>query len=548
MKRILPEWTIPGLLTILCLIPFLPKAFHIDDPLYLWAAKQILKSPFDFYGFTVNWYGYQQPIAQVINHPPLVPYLIAGAGKFFGFGEIALHLFFLIPAAAAATGTYFLARKFCDQPLWAALMGIATPVFLVSGTTVMVDMFMLAFWVWALNFWIRGITKNKAADLLIASVLMGFCALAKYFGIAVVGLAFIYALAKKRRWCPWVFFLCYPVILFVQTEWMTSWRYGKGVFSAASDFALRYGWSSGKSLIQKLNIGLSFLGAGFFTGLCLLPFAAPKRIILTAILLTGMLMGLWIYSGDVSFQVFIKRTDPGIFLPQLALAMIAGVSLVWLILQDVLKNKGPESFVLACWILGTLVFACFINWSITARTFLPMAPAVGILLARRLSACLHPHQRTQKNPVLIIPLLTSLIVSLAACAADTSWAGSARTAAKSIMEKYGGKPGRMVWFQGHWGFQYYMELEGARPVDIRWGHVPAGDLLIVPAHNTNTHLPPEDRFELKETLEVNTLPWITVMHPIAGAGFYSEYAGPLPFAFGNLPPENFYVYKARDPV
>src|SRR5438270_5558613 len=41
--------------TTAALAPFLNKAFHIDDPLFLWMAQQIAKHPLDPYGFEVNW-------------------------------------------------------------------------------------------------------------------------------------------------------------------------------------------------------------------------------------------------------------------------------------------------------------------------------------------------------------------------------------------------------------------------------------------------------------------------------------------------------------
>ena len=40
-----------------CLVPFLGKAFHVDDPLFLWTARQIIEKPGDFFGTTVNWLG-----------------------------------------------------------------------------------------------------------------------------------------------------------------------------------------------------------------------------------------------------------------------------------------------------------------------------------------------------------------------------------------------------------------------------------------------------------------------------------------------------------
>src|SRR6266853_1468907 len=41
-------------LILLLLLPFLGKAFHIDDPLFIRTARHILFSPADPYGFSVN--------------------------------------------------------------------------------------------------------------------------------------------------------------------------------------------------------------------------------------------------------------------------------------------------------------------------------------------------------------------------------------------------------------------------------------------------------------------------------------------------------------
>src|SRR5437870_13054729 len=42
-------------LTILCLVPFSSRAFHTDDTLFIWAAQNITKHPFNPYGFQLNW-------------------------------------------------------------------------------------------------------------------------------------------------------------------------------------------------------------------------------------------------------------------------------------------------------------------------------------------------------------------------------------------------------------------------------------------------------------------------------------------------------------
>jgi len=53
-------------ITAAALAPFLNKAFHIDDPLFIWMAQQIAKHPFDHYGFYVNWVSFRQSVCQHI--------------------------------------------------------------------------------------------------------------------------------------------------------------------------------------------------------------------------------------------------------------------------------------------------------------------------------------------------------------------------------------------------------------------------------------------------------------------------------------------------
>src|SRR5262249_2918688 len=103
-----------------CLLPFIGKAFHIADPLFLWVAKQIQAQPANPYGFTVNWYGFVNPIAEITKNPPLASYYLALLAGAFGWSEAALHLGFLLLAAAAALAAYFVARELCGHPLLAA--------------------------------------------------------------------------------------------------------------------------------------------------------------------------------------------------------------------------------------------------------------------------------------------------------------------------------------------------------------------------------------------------------------------------------------------
>src|SRR5437879_5859100 len=104
-------------LTLAMLLPFLRKAVHIDDPLFLWAAWQIQAHPADFYGFTVNWYVVEEPMHAVTKNPPLASYYLAAGAALFGRSEASLHAAMLLPAIGVVIGAYRLARRLCSQPL-----------------------------------------------------------------------------------------------------------------------------------------------------------------------------------------------------------------------------------------------------------------------------------------------------------------------------------------------------------------------------------------------------------------------------------------------
>src|SRR5262249_44970672 len=126
-------------LLLVLLVFFLKKPVHIDDPLFIWAARQIQSHPGDPYGFAVNWYVASAPISDITQNPPLTSYYTALTALILGWSEPALHFVFLPVALAAAIGTYLIAARFCRHPLLAAFAAVLTPVFFVSSLTVMSD-------------------------------------------------------------------------------------------------------------------------------------------------------------------------------------------------------------------------------------------------------------------------------------------------------------------------------------------------------------------------------------------------------------------------
>jgi hypothetical protein len=144
-------------LTLLCLLPFSNKAFHIDDTLFVWTAQQIAHHPLDPYGFKLNWYRTPAPMSRETKNPPLAAYYATAAGRLAGWSERSLHFAFLLPAVVLILGTYHLARRFTEYPLVAAAATLLTPGVLVSSTSVMCDTMMAALSVVAVSLKKKGL-------------------------------------------------------------------------------------------------------------------------------------------------------------------------------------------------------------------------------------------------------------------------------------------------------------------------------------------------------------------------------------------------------
>jgi general stress protein CsbA len=445
---------------------------------------------------------------------------------------------------AAALGSFYLARQFCSQPALAAMAGVLTPVFLVSGTNVMCDTMMLAFWVWAVVIWMWGINKNQWLALLIGATLIAICALTKYFGMSLIVLLFVYSLARKRKIGAWVLYLLVPVAILALYQWATLALYGRGLLTDAASYATEWNRNLGVEFLWKGLVGLAFTGGGIITVLFYAPLLWSRRILVSGVALLVLFLfslGLVGKIGDFSIRLGnVVRWD---VLTQFGLMSLAGVGIVWLTVADLYKCRDCKSLLLFLWVLGTFFFAAFVNWTVNGRSILPMAPAVGILLVRALDRQ-GETSRQIRGWRLGWPLVLAVIVALSVCWADYTLAGTAKKAAKTIHLAYKNQP-NVIWFQGHWGFQYYMETYDGRALDFKGSRPLIGDIIVIPINNTNLIPLPEDRASLVQVFEFIPCRWLSTMNAPFRAGFYSSIWGPLPFALGRGPVEKYYVFVVK---
>jgi 4-amino-4-deoxy-L-arabinose transferase-like glycosyltransferase len=526
-----------------CLVPFSGKAFNVDDTLFIYVARQITRHPLDPFGFKVNWFLDAVPIAHETKNPPLASYFIAAAAGFVGWSERALHFAFLLPALAVILGTYRLAQRFTNSPLLAAAATLLTPAFLVSANSVMCDTMMLALWLWAIIFWIEGLQPEKPLYLLTSALLITLCALTKYFGIALIPLLAAYSLARQRRLGSWAWYLLLPILALTGYQRWTKAVYGLRMISEAAHMSTGVRQARQSSALAKALVDLSFIGGCTLPALTLAPMVWTRKKLLAICVASGI-AGFLVSRGRIGLGEMLWPFDfyrhwflVGV---QLTLFIAAGFSVLVLAAADAWKRKDADSLLLMLWVVGTFVFTGFLNWAINVRSVLPLIPAAGILLARRVDM-LRTTSLRWRPAMLAVALAVAGAVSLWLTWADTELANSARTAATLIEQKTRNQPGE-VWFMGHWGFQYYMESFGARAVIVDDPPQRPGDFLAMAGNDRLFEMRPEF-VSSRDAIQIPMRLGITTIQRELGTGFYSSDLGPLPFAIGPVPPERYELIR-----
>jgi hypothetical protein len=413
------------------------------------------------------------------------------------------------------------------------------PVFLVSSTSVMCDVPMLACWVWAVVFWVEGL-ENRPGKLFLSALLIAAAAMTKYYGACLMPLLAAYALAARRPLRGWAPFLLLPLLVLCCYQYITQAAYGYSLLYRAMDYAKFSQQTGGVARAQAGISALIFVGGGIAPVIFLAP-AWMNRRWFVAMLCALAVFSPVIFAGGFFWKNFSSITSENLtpVKVQGLIWLVAGFLAMSLALVEWLRRKNPISLLLMLWILGTFWFAAFSNWTVNARSILPMTPALAILLARRLE-----NPKPPRNFLTGAGLFAGAALSLAVASADFKRAEAVCKTAAAVQEKFHGAPGRL-WTQGHWGFQFYMEAGGATEQDFKRPAQNPGDLIAVPHFNTDSFVLDTNRVWALGDLKVSGPCCLTTWNPEAGAGFYAAAFGPLPFAFGVVPPEAVSVFEVK---
>jgi hypothetical protein len=544
------------LLGVACLAPFAGKAFHIDDPLFLWSAQHIQSHPLDFFGFNVNWYDTEQPMWDVTQNPPGACYYLAVVAALVGWGEVGLHLAFLLPAVGMLVGTYRLAEQHGVRQLPATLMTLFTPVMFVSSASVMSDVLMTCLWTWAVVIWTRGVRESCRGRLYAAAALVVLATLTKYFGLCLIPLLAAYSMTARlslRRWVPPLGLATLALAGYQVLTWQ---MYGHGLLFNAMGYAVSVG---DEPRVSRVIVAMAFTGGCLGGVLFFLPWLVRGTTATLGYIAIAVVMYLVLADRPLAFGDSLAHDSNGNWvIAQILLWAGVGGVILHVAGQRLTGFKDlwrdPDAMLLVLWVFGTFVFTALVNWTVNGRSVLPLVPAAAVLIVRRLDA---GGARWR-----YLSLVPSAALAFLVGWADYHQAGSAKLAAERLAERYVHPP-EPCYSEGHWGFQYYAQLQGTVQWDVNSSYGRPGRYIIIPANNTNlipfefgAITPVEILFQPawpwlapvpvgnpRRVVPPRPCFWLATMRESAGAGFYASIWGPLPFAFGPINADDTFVFE-----
>jgi len=173
-------------------LPFLNQAVQGDDVYYLAGAEHAQIDPlhpnhvrYVFLGDLVDLRGHP--------HPPFDAWFLGLLLAIFrDVREVPFHAAYILFSLAAGVSMWALARRFSPHPLWATLLFLAVPAFVVNGTSLESDLPLLAFWMTAVALFAAG-------RLGWASTAMALAAISAYQAVFLTPILAVHVWLFRRR-------------------------------------------------------------------------------------------------------------------------------------------------------------------------------------------------------------------------------------------------------------------------------------------------------------------------------------------------------------
>ncbi len=499
-------------LAILLILPFLNKAYTIDEPMDLIESAQVMRDFWHPLHFDICWDSPTVCAAAplVIPNVALTAYFLLPA-TWFGSPEWLVHTLQLGALFLGLMATVSIALRLGFRPLEASLVAlfvVALPSVLVYTNSANPDILAMALAAAGIDRLLLWRQERSLRSGILAGVLLGLAPLARpqlllLIPIAVLAVAFGPGMRLVQRirslWFVAVSLAVFATGILLTKEPEVHAALVPGRLLALSKVAYNtfsYFWY----LVVPFPFGIAWmLGAGR-RRVALLLGAAGLLIALTAL-------------GKVNIWV--------------ALAVVCaccGAFTLCATFYRAIRERSFDVMFLVAWMAIPLAAVSYVH--LPPKYFIASAPAIAILVVGFL------RKRRSFTTLAGTVIAASLCLCWLTLRADAEFAGKARLAAEDLIRPQTAA-GSRVWFTGDWGIYWYAQRAGAKVLMPAGPQPVTGDLLLVGAEGAVSGW--EQRFPHRSLLarrEYVSRFGRTMSHE-ARAGLHSNVVGLLPWSPAN---------------
>ncbi|MCK5379063.1 MAG: glycosyltransferase family 39 protein [Acidobacteria bacterium] len=515
-------------------LPFLNKAFTIDDTPVLTVAQQITVDPLRPFSCEINWRNDPEPMFEVTTNPPMLSYVLAPLVAGWGLNEVILHIPMVVFLLILAVAMVALSVRFTSGSLWPLLFVLSTPAVVVSSN-LMRDVPAMALSAASVAAFVWGSDRGERRLLALGAALAGFAMLTKYSSLMLFGVLGAYPLLRRRpRDLVWLVIPAAMVGLWSLQNVVEHGRTHIG-FLGRNRFD-----EKGFSRVSKFLSLTTIVGSLIW----LWPVACVHDILrrgrlrvagwaLAPVLSVGLYLVVRPFEPRATVSFFLWATA-GMCL--LAWILWEATHVLW---ARVRAAEGTDTFFLLWWLVCCLGAAVFVVFFQAVRHLLPALPALVLLVVVVLR---RSGLEGRLRPVLIACVVMQIGLSVAIGVADAQFADATRAFIRDKVPRLR-EAGSEIWFCGNWGFRTYAEAAGLKDALFRPPAPPEGSLLIWPVMTHKSRFNPElkRRLILREEHPYKGAVPIRTMSP--KAGFYSTVRWKTPFRLTTEPKEIIRVYE-----
>jgi len=505
--------------------PFCGKPLHIDSPVTVYVARQMLLDPLDpplgAYGNLLAVWNHtglpESSVFFITPHPPLIPLYIAPFVAFFGENERILNGA-MIPFYVAAVLLFFglcgiLAPRLRYQ---ATLLFALCPVVFVNSQNVMADLPLAVFCMGAFYFAFR---SSKRSDAFVAGLWAALACLTKFTGGAIVVCLFLFFVMEKR-WKNLLLFMAPVLILF--GGWMVHNGLVWGKFQLLSSDHEHYLFGDIRYRFERL---ISYLGATIVLPPIIIAIVSVIKRYRVVTIVASLVAVSW--SILLVTHLHYSWWSAGMY----ALCAAAGIVVLYGSFIPIVKNARWICLILYLLLhcIGGLFLTLYCTRYLLPFVFIPILFISSVI-----------DRYASRKWVWPMVLLASIITSLMLSIGDYQYAWGEKEVAIDLKKRFEDRP---LYFQGRLGYLYYMDKAGFSSLPFPGKEPQSGDFVVRNCANNDDASLFRDTasFSLVQEYRYPLFPLRTMT---GRAGFYGN--DRLPYAWVSEPKDRiFRVYRKK---